>query len=91
MKHHVIFDRILVRRDPEPENTSHILTPHDVKKPPRTGKIEDCGPEVRYLKLGMKVTFNEYAGYFVQSDPQDLEDPDLICMREDEVLTWFEE
>ena len=88
MKHKVIFDRILVRRDPEPDSFTNVLTPHDVKKPPKTGLIEDIGPEVRYLTIGMRVTFNEYAGYFVQTD-QGLADPDLISMREDEVLTYI--
>jgi co-chaperonin GroES (HSP10) len=90
MKHRVIYDRILVRRDPEPEETNHVLTPHDVKKPPRIGIIEDTGPEVKYLKIGMRVTFNEYAGYFVQIN-QELTESDLISMREDEILTYIEQ
>lgn len=90
MKHKVIYDRILVQRDPEPEPTSNVLMPHEVKKPPRTGVIQEIGPEVKYLKAGLRVTFNEYAGYYVQTT-QELSDSDLISMREDEILTYIEE
>lgn len=88
MNHKVIFDRILVKRDAEEEDST-ILVPEDVKKMPKTGTVVGIGPEVKYVKEDDRVTFNEYAGYFVHTT-QDLAEPDLISMREDEVLTIIE-
>lgn len=90
MKYRTIYDRILVKRDPETENESTIFLPNDVKKLPRTGIVLCVGPEAKYLKDGDRVTFNEYAGYFVQIT-QDLAESDLISMREDEVTSVIEE
>lgn len=90
MKYLVIFDRILVRRDPEVVNTTTVLMPHDVKKPPKTGLVIEVGPETKYIKTGARVVFSEYSGYYLQTT-QDLEDPDLIVMREDEILAIIDE
>lgn len=89
MNHRVIFDRILVRRDPESDEEQVVLTPHDVKKLPRTGVILCIGPDVKYAKEDDHITFNEYAGYYVHTS-QDLMESDLISMREDEILTIVE-
>jgi co-chaperonin GroES (HSP10) len=84
-KYRVLGERILVQRDPE-EAQGHVLMPHNVKKKPKSGVVICVGPEVTYdLKEGDKVSFNEFAGYFLE-ESQDLEESDLIVMRQDEVL-----
>ena len=85
MPYRVLFDRILVRRDPEQENETGVLMPHDVKKPPKIGVVLNTGAEVKYLKVGDRIIFSEYSGYYLQTN-SDLCDPDLIVMREDEIL-----
>lgn len=90
MSYRVFFDRILVRRDGELANETGILMPHDVKKPPKTGTVLRVGAEVKYLKVNDRVIFSEYSGYYLQTT-QELSDPDLIVMREDEVLAVDDE
>lgn len=83
-KFRVIYDRVLVKRDAKKE-TSHLMIPDKVKKVPRTGVILAAGDEVKYVKVGDHVVYNQYAGQFLEHS-QDLTDSDLIVMREDEVL-----
>jgi len=92
MQYKVLFDRILVKRDspPDEEMENTILMPHDVKKPPQMGIIIDIGSEVKYAKKDDRIAFNQYAGYFLHTT-QDLAEPDLIVMREDEILAIIEE
>lgn len=84
MKFRVIYDRVLIKRDDRIE-TSHLMIPDNVRKPPRTGTIISAGDEVKYVKVGDRVVFNSYAGTFLEPS-QDLTESDLIVMREDEVL-----
>ena len=80
----VIYDRVLVKRDSKVE-TSHLMIPDKVKKAPRTGVILSVGDEVKYVKVGDHIVFNEYAGQYLEPT-QDLIESDFIVMREDEVL-----
>lgn len=81
-----IGDKILVQRDPKEEpQAGHLLLPDEVKKPPRTGTVLAVGDEVTCIVVGEKVFFHEYAGHFLK-ESQDLEESDLIVMREDEIL-----
>jgi len=84
VKFKVIYDRVLVKRDSAKE-TSHLMIPEKVKKPPRTGLVLEVGEEVKYVVRGDHVVFSEYAGHFLEHS-QDLAESDLIVMREDEVL-----
>jgi len=85
MKYKVLGERVLVRRD-APEEDGHILMPHNVKKKPKTGIILSVGPKVtEEVKVGNRVVFNEFAGYFLETS-QDFEESDLIVMRQDEIL-----
>lgn len=81
-----ISDKILVKRDPKQEAIAgQLLLPDEVRKPPRTGIVIAVGDEVTKVRQGEKVFFHEYAGYFLK-ESQDLEESDLIVMRQDEVL-----
>lgn len=83
-KFKVIYDRVLIKRDGKVE-TSHLMIPDNVKKSPRTGVVISTGEEVKYIEVGNRVVFSEYAGHFLDAT-QDLTESDLIVMREDEVL-----
>jgi len=85
MDYRVLGDKVLVRRDPEYQQEGGLLLPSDVKKAPRVGEILSIGEEVTRVKLGERVVFHEYAGHFLKAD-QDLDETDLIVMREDEIL-----
>lgn len=80
----VLGDRILVQRDAE-EEEGHILMPHAVKEKPSSGTVLSAGQAVNEIAVGNRVYFNKYAGYFLKMN-QDLEESELIVMREDEVL-----
>ena len=80
----VLGERILVQRDPMPEE-SHVLMPHDVKKKPVSGTVLAVGKDVKEVLINDRVWFNEYAGYFFE-ETRDLVESDLIVMREDEIL-----
>lgn len=80
----VLGDKILVQRDP-PVEDGPILIPNAVKQPPKSGYVLAVGPDVVYIKAGDHVYFSEYAGYFFKEVP-DLDECDLVVMREDEVL-----
>lgn len=82
----VIADKILVRRDPLPED-GHVLMPVNVKKKPVSGDVLIVGKDVKEIKPGFRVWFNEYAGNFFE-ESRDLEESELIVMREDEVLVF---
>lgn len=84
MKYRVLGERVLIQRDP-PEEDGHILMPHNVKKKPKTGIVLSVGPNIKEVKVGDRVAFNEYAGYFLETS-QDFEESDLIVMRQDEIL-----
>lgn len=83
-KFRVIYDRVLVKQDAKKE-TSHLMIPDKVKKPPRTGVILSVGDEVKYVVVGDNIVFSQYAGQFLEPT-QDLTESDLIVMREDEIL-----
>jgi len=85
MRYRVFGERILVQRDVKKEATSHIMMPTNVEKKPCVGTILCVGDKVKCVKEGERVYFNEYAGYFLETT-QDLEESDLIVMREDEIL-----
>lgn len=85
MKFRVIGEKILVQRDSK-EEFEGLVVPDAVQRPPRCGRVLAVGDEVTRIKVGEKVYFHEYAGQFLEAT-QDLEESDLIVMREDEVLT----
>jgi co-chaperonin GroES (HSP10) len=84
MKYRVLGESILVKRDPSAEE-GDVLMPHNVKKKPKSGVVLSVGKKVEEVVVGERVWFNEYAGYFLEEN-EDLEESDLIVMREDEVL-----
>jgi co-chaperonin GroES (HSP10) len=81
----VMADKILVLRDSKPDDSGGIILTDDIKKPPCKGTVQSVGDEVKYYAVGDRVVFTEYAGYFLKT-ASDLEDTDLIVMREDEIL-----
>lgn len=83
-KYKVLGERILVQRDP-PAEEGHLLMPHNVQKKPKSGTILEVGKKVEEVEVGNRVWFSEYAGYFLEEN-EDLEESDLIVMREDEIL-----
>lgn len=84
-KYRVLGEKVLVQRDPE-EAQGHVLMPVNVKKKPKSGVVLCVGPEVTYdVKEGDRISFNEFAGYFLD-ESTDLEESDLIVMRQDEIL-----
>lgn len=87
MKKYTVFgDRILVKLAQQTQNTEGgLLLPNEVKRPPRHGHILEVGDKVLYLKKSDKIYFNEYSGQALHLT-DDLVEPDLIVMREDEVL-----
>jgi co-chaperonin GroES (HSP10) len=85
MSYRVIFDKILVKRDPKTENPNALLIPDEVKKEPSSGEILAVGNEVKYVSGGERIYFSPYAGFFLETT-QDLQESDLIVMREDEIL-----
>jgi len=85
-KYRVLFDKILVLRDPKQDTMSGgIILTDDLAKPPRTGAIVTIGDQVTRVCPGNRVVFSEYAGYFLDVS-QDLAESDYIVMREDEIL-----
>jgi co-chaperonin GroES (HSP10) len=84
IKYQVLGERVLVQRDKN-EEKSHVLMPHNVKKKPKTGTVLGVGDKVEYVQTGDRVVFNEFAGYFLDTN-LDFEESDLIVMREDEIL-----
>jgi chaperonin GroES len=87
----VLGDRILVQRDPLLEQVEGLLLmPENIEKKPSSGTVITCGSKVEDVQEGDKVFFNEYAGYFLDTD-QTLEESDLIVMREDEILAIEQE
>ena len=83
-KFRVINDRVLVKQDAKIE-TSHLMIPDKVRKPPTTGVVLSIGQDVNYVKVGDRIAYHKYAGHFLEFS-QDLTESDLIVMREDEVL-----
>ena len=85
MVYRVLGDKVLVRRDAEDNNEGGLLLPSEVKKAPRVGEVVSVGEEVTRVTPGERVVFHEYAGHFLKVD-QNLDESDLIVMREDEIL-----
>ena len=85
MDYRVLGDKVLVRRDSENSREGSLLLPSEVVKAPRVGEVISVGEEVARVKLGERVVFHEYAGHFLKVD-QNLDETDLIVMREDEIL-----
>jgi len=87
MKYQVLGERVLVERDinDQGQGANAVLMPHNVKKKPKTGVVLNVGDKVEYIKVGDRIVFNEFAGYFLETS-LNLEESDLIVMREDEVL-----
>jgi len=81
----LIGDRILVRRDPKPDESDGLVMPDEVRSPPRSGIIEGIGDEVAKVTLGERVLFSAYAGIELETTT-DFTISDLIVMREDEIL-----
>jgi co-chaperonin GroES (HSP10) len=86
MNFRVIGERILVKRDAiNDEPTGGLILPDKVVSPPRSGVVITVGEEVTHVKEGERIFFSEYAGNFLKTN-NDLEESELIVMREDEVL-----
>ena len=88
MKFRVINDKILVQRDPVNDDhdiTGGLIVPDKVLTPPRSGEVIVVGDQVTHVKPGERIFFSEYAGFFLKTH-NDLEDSELIVMREDEIL-----
>jgi len=63
----------------------------DLKKPPLSGTVLSVGDKCLYTKTGDRVHFSEYAGHYVRTADNILEESSLIVMREDEVIVYIEE
>ena len=84
-KYRVLGERVLIQRDPE-EEQGYVLMPVNVKKKPKSGVVLSIGSKVtEEIAVGDRVAFNEFAGYFLETST-DLEESDLIVMRQDEIL-----
>lgn len=83
----VLGERVLVRKQPN-EAKGGLLVPEEAKKSGvlcLRGNVEAVGSEVKYTKVGDVVFFSSYAGQFLQLE-ESFDEPDLIVMREDEIL-----
>ena len=89
-RYRALGETVLVRRDPEAAQGS-VLMPVNVKKKPRSGVVLSIGPGVTYnVAVEDRIFFNEYAGYLLETT-EDLEESDLIVLRQDEILVVEEE
>lgn len=86
-----LYDKILVRRLPPPEAIRGMHTPDVAKEDQNVGivlKVGDGRPVESGLrplvvKPGLEVLFSRFSG--IQVDDQD---PNLLVLREDELLGW---
>jgi len=95
MKFRPLNDRILIKRNDEPETTKGgIIIPDSAKEKPMQGKVVAVGEGKTYesgkvrpveVKEGQTVFFRKYAGNEIRIDNQD-----FMILREDEVLAILE-
>jgi len=87
-----IYDKLIVRRDPpEAETGGGLAVPDAHQKQQHIGTVLKTGQgrwvDGLLLPLtiapGMRVLFSKFAGTELSSS-----DPDLIVLREDEILAW---
>jgi chaperonin GroES len=87
-----IYDKLIVRRDPpETETSFGLAVPDAHQKQQHIGTVLKTGHgrwvDGILLPLtvtpGMRVLFSKFSGTELTSD-----EPDLIVMREDEILAW---
>jgi len=91
-RYRVLGEMILVKKELKRTETG-LLIPEEAKKSGQLclkGRVLNIGPSVTRVKVGEVVIFNGYAGSFLQIEDS-FEEPDLIVMREDEVLVVDEQ
>lgn len=84
----VLGERVLVKKIAIKQNASALLVPDEAKKSGTLclkGEIIAVGNNVVDVKVGDTVFFSNYAGQYLQLEDS-FDDPDLIVMREDEIL-----
>lgn len=91
MMYQVLGERVLVKKEIKKAvegAAAALLIPDEAKQSGQLclrGTVVGCGNKVEYVKAGDTVYFSKYAGQYLQIEDS-FEDPDLIVMREDEVL-----
>jgi len=87
-QYQVLGERVLVKRDVAKKDASALLVPDEAKKSGQLslkGQVLAIGSKVEHVKVGDTVFFSNYAGQYLQLEDS-FDEPDLIVMREDEVL-----
>lgn len=87
-----LYDKLIVRRDPaESETAGGLAVPDAHQKQQHIGTVVKAG-EGRWvdgillpliIAPGMRVLFSKFSGTELTAD-----EPDLIVLREDEILAW---
>lgn len=88
VKYVPVGDRIIVRRDPTPDEMSGFMLPDSAKEPPLLATVEALGPDCKQLKVGMRVVLASYAGTELGGKNGAIkeESPDLLVLREDDII-----
>jgi co-chaperonin GroES (HSP10) len=87
-QYQVLGERVLVKKELAKQVTGSLLVPDEAKKSGQLclkGEIIAVGSKVEHVSVGDIVFFSNYAGQFLQLEDS-FDDPDLIVMREDEIL-----
>ena len=83
----VLGERVLVKKQMQ-NSTGGLLVPDEAKKSGQLclrGVVQGIGTKVEHVQVGDIVFFSSYAGQFLQLEDS-FDEPDLIVMREDEIL-----
>lgn len=87
-----LYDKLIVRRKPEVTEIMGMAVPDQAKEKQNIGTVVETG-EGRLtatgdvveltVQIGDEVLFNKFAGVPLEED-----DPDLVVLREDEILAY---
>lgn len=96
MEWNCLYDKLIVRRRPAPEQVGSLAVPEAHRKAQNVGTVVATGSGRLVagsaslvpltIKAGMEVLFSTFAGV-----PLEGEDPDLLILREDEILAFKSE
>lgn len=88
-----LYDKIIVRRDPAPAEIRGLAVPEQAKKAQTAGTVQKVGigridvgagrATALTVRPGDRVLFSPFSG-----QPLDPEEPDLVVLREDELLAY---